>query len=43
MIPFLKDGMVSIFSDLYEKTLKPNKSHISRIIQIDPCKATFNC
>lgn len=42
MIPFLKDGVISIFSDLYEKTLKPNKRHISRIIQIDPCKATFN-
>ena len=33
----LKDSMSSISSDLYEEILKPNKSHINRIIQIVPC------
>ena len=34
MIQYLKDRMSSISSDLYEKCLKPNKSHANRIIQI---------
>ena len=34
MIRFLKDRMSSIYSDLYEDTLKSNKSHTNRIIQI---------
>ena len=33
--------MRSISSDLYEETLKPNKSHTSRITQIVTCKTTF--
>ena len=41
MIRFLKDRMSSISSDLYEKTLKPNKSHTNRIIQIVSCKTTL--
>ena len=41
MARFLKDRMSSVSSDLYEETLKPNKSHINRIIQIVPCKTTF--
>ena len=38
MIPFLKDRMSYISSDLYEEILKPNKSHTSHVIQIVPCK-----
>ena len=33
--------MSSISSDLYEETLKPNKSHTNRIIQIALCKTAF--
>ena len=39
MIRFLQDRMSSISSDLYEETLKPNKSHTNRITQTVPCKA----
>ena len=38
MIRFLKDRMSTISSELYEKILKPNKSHTNRIIQTVPCK-----
>ena len=38
---FSKDGMSSISSDLYEETLKPNKSHTNRIIQMVPCKTAL--
>ena len=38
---FLKDGMSSIFSDLYEEILKPNKIQTNRIIQIVPCNTVF--
>ena len=38
---FLKDRMSSIFSDLYEEILKPNKIQTNRIIQIVPCNTVF--
>ena len=41
MIQFLKDRMSSISSDLYEETLKPNKSNTNHIIQIIMCKTAF--
>ena len=42
MIRFLQDRMGSISSDLLEEILKPKKGHPHDIIQIVPCKATFN-
>ena len=41
MIQYLKDRMSSISSDLYEETLKPNKSHTNHIIQIVSCTTAF--
>ena len=41
MTRFLKDKVSSVFSDLHEGILKPNKSHTNRITQIVPCKTAL--
>ena len=41
LIRFLKDGMSSITSDLYEEILKPNKSYTNHVIQIVLCKTAI--
>ena len=41
MVRFLKDGMSSISSHLYEEILKLSKSHRNRIKQIVRCKTAL--
>ena len=41
MIRFLKDKMSSVSSHFYEESLKLNKSHTNRTIEIFPCNTTL--